>query len=195
MSTTSSSTAPATPPGRPARHHHRFSLQWFDWGRATDKEKSDIGHVYAHVFEHDIGLVFNPALDSDFVTPLKYYSVAAKGAFVVARDDEDGGRIVGTGALRHLTDLPGFQAEIKRMFFLPVCRGHRLGHVMARMLIDKAREIGFDAVVLDTKKRLAAANRIYELSGFVDCENYNANPRADRWMRLRLKDSTAQSKL
>eukprot|EP00672_Neobodo_designis_P024405 CAMPEP_0174830736 /NCGR_PEP_ID=MMETSP1114-20130205/2690_1 /TAXON_ID=312471 /ORGANISM="Neobodo designis, Strain CCAP 1951/1" /LENGTH=184 /DNA_ID=CAMNT_0016064539 /DNA_START=36 /DNA_END=590 /DNA_ORIENTATION=+ len=164
----------------------RFALEWFDYTKATDADQEQIGAVYKHAFTHDIGLVFNPKLDADFVRPLTYYTPAVRGAFMVVRDSEDGRRIVGTAALRHLREL-GNQVEIKRMFFLPCCRGRKLAHTVCAMLVQRARELGFDAVVLDTKKRLAAANRVYEAMGFQDCENYNGNPRADRFMRLRLR--------
>ena len=171
----------------------RFGLQWFDYAAATATDQEQIGAVYKHAFTHDIGLVFNPKLDADFVRPLTYYTPAVRGAFMVVRDLQDPGkRIVGTAALRHLKEL-GNQVEIKRMFFLPVCRGLKLAHTVCGLLVQRARELGFDAIVLDTKKRLAAANRVYETIGFRDCENYNGNPRADRFMRFHLR--AAKSKL
>jgi GNAT superfamily N-acetyltransferase len=168
----------------------RFLIEWFDYSTATKADMAQIGEVYKHVFEHDIRLVFNPALDADFLRPLDYYAPKVRGAFIVTRDANDGNRIVGTAALRHLKEL-GNQVEIKRMFFLPVCRGRKLAHIVCQLLLGRARDLGYDAVVLDTKKRLAAANRVYEVHGFRDCENYNGNPRADRFMRLRLDSAAA----
>jgi GNAT superfamily N-acetyltransferase len=166
----------------------RFAGQWFDWTTGSAADRAQVGAVYAHVFKNDIGLIFDPNLDADFTDPLKYYSPSNRGAFFVVRDTEDSDRIVGTAALRHLVEL-GNQAEIKRMFFLPQCRGAGLGMATGKILVAKSAELGYEAVVLDTKRKLQAANTIYEKLGFTDCENYNGNPRADRFMRLRLAGS------
>ena len=173
----------------------RFAVEWFDYAAATEEEKKQIGEVYRYVFEHDIQLTFDPSLDADFVDPLKYYGAANRGAFLVVRDLSTPERkIVGTAGLRHLKEL-GNEAELKRMFLLPLCRGAKLGFIMARMVMERARQLQYDAIVLDTKKRLAAANRVYEVLGWTDCENYNGNPRADRFMRLRLTVTRPSSKL
>ena len=164
----------------------RFSLQWFDFGSASAAEIDQIKQVYASVFKNDIGITFDASLDSDTTHPVKYYSRAVRGAFIVVRDNDHAQAIVGTCALRHIKEL-GNQAELKRMFFLPQCRGHKLAKKAAELIIAKAREFGFDAIVLDTKTKLTAANGLYEKLGFVDCENYNGNPRADRFMRLTLR--------
>jgi GNAT superfamily N-acetyltransferase len=163
----------------------RFMLAWLDVTEMSPTDNDQIKDVWTYVFQHDIGLTFDPALDADFTDPVKYYSMANRGAYAVVRDLDDNDRIVGTAALRHLKEL-GNQAELKRMFFLPVCRGHNLATALALMIIEMATLLHFDAIVLDTKVKLAVANRVYDKLGFCDCENYNNNPRADRFMRLKL---------
>lgn len=174
----------------------RFRIEWFDFNQASADDIAQINEVYRTVFRDDIGIEFNPSLDEDCVTPAKYYIAAVRGAYIVVRDREDGGRIVGTAGLRALPYLPN-QVELKRMFFLAVCRGHKLGYQVEQRLVHKATEMGYSAIVLDTRRKLRAANKIYEAIGFVDCENYNKNPRADRFMRLRLpnRSSLSQAKL
>jgi hypothetical protein len=77
--------------------------------------------------------------------------------------------------------------ELKRMFLLPCARGKGLSKVMLDNVTQKARELGYAAMVLDTRKRLEAANRLYEvMGGFVEFSDYNGNPRPDRFMIRKL---------
>jgi GNAT superfamily N-acetyltransferase len=161
-----------------------YAVEWFDFAAATPAETAAISHIYATIFRDDIGLVFDAALDADTVAPLDYYAAAARGAFLVVRHAATGA-LVGTAALRAQPALPA-TAELKRMFFLPECRGLGLARTVLERALGRARELGYRCVVLDTKQKLAAANALYEKAGFVDCENYNGNPRADRFMRLEL---------
>ena len=45
----------------------------------------------------------------------------------------------------------------------------------------RARSHGLRAVRLDTNARLVEANRMYVEAGYRRIEDYNSNPRADRW--------------
>jgi GNAT superfamily N-acetyltransferase len=45
----------------------------------------------------------------------------------------------------------------------------------------RKRERGLRAVRLDTNARLVEANRMYREAGYVQIEDYNSNPRSDRW--------------
>lgn len=177
-----------------AQQPGRFRIEWFDYTRATKPDMDAILHVYKTVFTEDIGEPFDEKLDSDFLRPLDYYADNVRGAFLVVRDTVCGGRIVGTAALRNFPKLNN-QAELKRMLFLKVCRGHGLAPKMAVMLIGKAMELKYDAIVLDTKTKLKAANAVYERLGWVDCEDYNGNPRPDRWMRRVLPRQPGAAKL
>ena len=163
------------------------TLQWMDYRKVTALQMEDIKKVYEHVFEHDIGLVFDSTLDADFIDPCAYYTDEVRGAFIVAVDNKTQ-QVVGTVALRSISienreNFPfvGETCELKRMFLLPPYRGFGLARQMMTMMIDKATSFTYNTIVLDTKARLAAANKIYEKFGFSDCASYNGNPRADRF--------------
>ena len=173
----------------PAQTVGDFRLEWLDFHRATAQDRAEINHVFATTFDADIGITFNAALDKDCTSPLTYYDPDAnRGAFLVVRHvaarNAATGRapVVGTAGLRHLPEL-GNTCELKRMFLLEACRGKKVGMPVVNMILACAAAFGYDFVVLDTKKKLKAANSLYERAGFVDCENYNGNPRADRFMR------------
>ncbi len=85
---------------------------------------------------------------------------------------------VGIGALRlHGTGT----AEIKRMYVVPEHRGAGVAKRILEELERRARGHGLRAIRLDTNARLVEANRMYLAAGFRRIEDYNSNPRANRW--------------
>jgi GNAT superfamily N-acetyltransferase len=85
---------------------------------------------------------------------------------------------VGMGALRLLDTGT---AEIKRMYVVPEYRGAGVAKRILEELERRKRERGLRAVRLDTNARLVEANRMYREAGYVQIEDYNSNPRSDRW--------------
>ena len=164
----------------------KYVIEWFDYRNITPREEAEIKNVYEVAFRDDIGLIFDAKIDADFVEPLKYYSPEVNGAYLVVRRQDESKTIVGTAALRPLADLKPVSVELKRMFLLPEARGLGLSKTTMSMLLGKARELKYERIVLDTKLKLEAANKLYEKNGFTDCERYNDNPRPDRFMALML---------
>lgn len=179
-----------------------FVVEEFDYSRASDLHRQQIREVYEYAFVNDIGLEFNAALDNDFNHPECYYFRDIGGAFfVVYQLDSEGTKsIVGTTGIRPLdaNGIPpdciflgsgeavcrrnGSVCELKRMFILPCARGKGYATQLMRVALDFAKALNYDVILLDTKFRLTSANALYEKVGFLDCSNYNHNPRADRFM-------------
>ena len=78
-------------------------------------------------------------------------------------------KAVGMGALRKLEDGVG---EIKRMFIRPEFQGKGYGKEMMNLLIEKARELGYSTLRLDTAYFLEAAVHIYKSAGFKERGKY-----------------------
>jgi putative acetyltransferase len=95
-----------------------------------------------------------------------------RGLFLVLLDD---GKIVGTGAIRRLDDEI---CELKRMWFQQQYRGQGWGWKMAQMLLDFARQTGYQKVRLDLAKveRQSQAMKFYTKLGFYPIERYNDSP-------------------
>ncbi len=163
-----------------------YVVERFDYHRVTEAENSQIQKVYEVNLTGDLGYEFDPKLDADFQNPLKYYVPEVGGAYVVVRRVADRA-VVGTCALRTLAELGPNTIELKRMFLLPEARGKGLAKHMMHALLHAAKELGCKRLVLDTNKRLVAANAVYEKFGLVDCPRYNDNPRPDRFMELKLE--------
>ncbi|MCP5265074.1 MAG: GNAT family N-acetyltransferase [Burkholderiaceae bacterium] len=75
-----------------------------------------------------------------------------------------------------LRDLGGGRAEMKRLYVRPSARGGGLGEALVARVLDAAREIGYEQVVLDTLPTMAAAQRLYARFGFADLSAYCDNP-------------------
>ena len=86
--------------------------------------------------------------------------------FVSLRDSR--GLLLGVGALKTLE--PG-HGEIKSMRTHPQALGRGVGTVILDHLVDMARKDGMTRLSLETGNSplFAAANRLYERSGFVRC--------------------------
>lgn len=94
-----------------------------------------------------------------------------------------GGRVVGCGAVRSIT-LPDRSkaAELKRMWLSPELRGKGVGRSLLDRLHTTARELGHDRAVLDSRRELEAALRLYRAAGYQEVEPFNDNPDATVWM-------------
>ncbi len=93
------------------------------------------------------------------------------GTFLATRD---GGRIIGTGALRRLEDGVG---EIKRLWLLPEYQGQGLGYKMMTRLLAVARENGYQKVRLETSPAYQPqAVAFYRRLGFYEIPRYGDDP-------------------
>jgi GNAT superfamily N-acetyltransferase len=87
------------------------------------------------------------------------------------------GEASGMGILRR---IEGSVGEIKRMYNRPKIRGKGYGKEMLRRLEDKARELGFSRLRLDTGDFMDAARHIYRKAGFVEIGKYPGGEWVDR---------------
>jgi GNAT superfamily N-acetyltransferase len=172
-----------------------YALRALDTSSLTVKELQEILSVFEYVFANDIHITFDPRLDADFNDLNGYYGKASGGAMIVAESCATK-IIVGTIAIRRLevgeehrkacgVDANDTVCELKRMFLLPESRGKGLGHQLLARVMTEARAMGYNVVLLDTKRCLEAANALYAKLGFVECGNYNGNPRPDKFMMFR----------
>ena len=88
-------------------------------------------------------------------------------AFFVVYDDA--GEPVGCGGLR---ELPGNEAEVKRMFVVPSRRGEGVSRAVLHELERFGRERGWSRLVLATGDRQPDAVRFYEREGFARIPNF-----------------------
>lgn len=76
-------------------------------------------------------------------------------------------------------------AEMKRLFVRPAFHGQGLGKQLAEHIVQDARQIGYQRILLDTLPSMQAAQTMYERMGFADVPAHVYNPVAGvRYMQL-----------
>jgi DNA-binding MarR family transcriptional regulator/ribosomal protein S18 acetylase RimI-like enzyme len=102
------------------------------------------------------------------------------GDFLVVRAERD---VVACGGLQRHSRSVG---EVKRMWVDPAWRGCGLAVRLLGALEDRAGELGYRDVYLDTNGTLTEAIAMYERAGYRRIERYNDNPYAQAWFAKRL---------
>jgi GNAT superfamily N-acetyltransferase len=107
-------------------------------------------------------------------------------------DATTGDVVLGCAGLRTI-ELPGEGpvAEVKRMWVSGRMRGAGVGRALLQRLHEEARARGLTRVVLDSKRELLDARRLYLAAGYRDMAPYGANADATVWMGLDLPAATA----
>ena len=76
------------------------------------------------------------------------------------------GVIVGGGGIFPTVGLPEDTCELVKMYLLPEARGIGLGKSIIELCLEKARELGFRNIYLESMPELSRALKIYEKFGF-----------------------------
>jgi GNAT superfamily N-acetyltransferase len=100
--------------------------------------------------------------------PGKY--AAPSGCIFLAFENDRAAGCVAVRPIEH--DL----CEMKRLFIRPEFRNKGLGNTLVKMIIEKAKDIGYRQMRLDTLNTLEGAMHLYEKFGFKQIEPYYHNP-------------------
>ena len=93
-----------------------------------------------------------------------------KGRLYLAYDH---GEAIACIALRPIDDQVG---EVKRLYVKPTHRRQGLSKNLAECIIEEARKIGYQRLVLDTLNTMTPAMNLYRSLGFMETEAYYPNP-------------------
>jgi GNAT superfamily N-acetyltransferase len=122
-----------------------------------------------------------PALDDASPPPVDPDQlVPPHGAWVVVRRD---GVPVGCAGIKRLDDETG---EVKRVYLAPEARGGGLARRLMAHLEDRARELGYRVLRLDTGSAQPEAYRLYTSLGYREIDDYNGNGLASFWFERAL---------
>lgn len=107
---------------------------------------------------HPGTVYFDPTTDSLF----EVFQAKRSWYFVA----EMVGEIVGGGGIFPTDGLPDDTCELVKMYLLPQARGTGLGRTLIEKCIDKAKELGYKNIYLETMPELKQALNIYAKFGF-----------------------------
>ena len=139
----------------------------------ADNSHCKIAQKIIYSVLHEYGLSgYTHSTDTDLDNIEKAY---ANGYFGMIKNDA--GRYVGTFGLYQLSATT---CEIRKMYLLQEARGNGLGKWMVNILLEKAKELGYQKVELETASVLKEAIGLYEKVGFKEMTASNASPRCDR---------------
>jgi len=101
---------------------------------------------------------------------LSSYYGPPDGCFLMATRH---GAAIGCGALRRFS---ASACEMKRLYVIPDCRGEHVGRTIVAVLIERARALGYESMLLDTLPTMKDAQALYASFGFSQTPQYRFNP-------------------
>lgn len=106
------------------------------------------------------------------------YGEAGGGAMFVAEIDGELAACVAVKKIEHMHPREGVSCcEMKRLYVREKYRGKNLGKQLAEKIVARANEMGYHYMYLDTHRvAQKVAIEMYKKMGFVECEDYHANP-------------------
>lgn len=110
------------------------------------------------------------ALDMD---KLRQPEIRFWTAWLPSDSDPAPGRLVGTGALKHLS---GEHAELKSMRSAESLRGQGVGRAILEHILGQAVDLGYQRVSLETGSQpfFEPAYQLYRRYGFTDCDPFGS---------------------
>ena len=124
----------------------------------------------------ELGKKFEPDGRHDF-----YNNIGDNFVVFYCLIDQD--KLIGTVALKKLGENT---VELKAMYLDRSYRGKGLGHRLMNKIVDEAKRLGYESIVLDSMSQYKDALRLYERTGFQNTERYNDNLYADVFMKMDL---------
>ena len=117
--------------------------------------------VRAALKEHSLDKPGTAYFDASLDSLSAYYDRPGRAYYVLL----DGETVVGGVGVAEFEDLPG-GCELQKLYLAPALRSQGLGSRMIRFIEDRARELGYRQIYLETHTALGAALRAYERCGY-----------------------------
>ena len=110
----------------------------------------------------------------DELSQLAQHYAGPRGLFLWAFVEDE---LAGCCALRPLDESVDPNAcEMKRLYVRPAFRRFGLGRLLAEAIMEAARGMGYDSILLDTLSDMEAARGLYEDLGFEEVPPYYLSP-------------------
>jgi putative acetyltransferase len=130
-------------------------------------DNAAVAHIIREVMTEfgAVGCNFSIA-DPEVDAMCEAYRAPAAAFYVV----EGGGRVLGCGGMGPLAGGPSGVCELRKMYFLPELRGAGMGSRLLGVILDAARQAGYDRCYLESLGTMRDARRLYLKHGFQDID-------------------------
>ncbi|KAJ4354338.1 uncharacterized protein N0V89_006073 [Didymosphaeria variabile] len=140
----------------------------------------------------NIDLSFQSFADELSRLPGKYAAEKGGTLFLAHGSNTSPANIIGCVAVRAFSSPK--TCELKRLYIVPEARGMGAAQRLMDAAIEKARELNYDYMLLDTLASMTAARKLYVRYGFEEVDKYYDNPiEGTVFMRAALKDVHSES--
>lgn len=128
----------------------------------------------------DYGLKTNSHQTDKDLSDLEHFYFNKNGWFAVIENENE---IIGSYGI---FKIDGNTCELRKMYLLKNYQGQGLGKLMMEDAFNKARELGYSEIILETNRLLDKAIALYEKYGFVRYEPSHLSDRCDFAMRRKI---------
>ena len=125
-----------------------------------------VAEITDEIDEAFLRLVPQLSTSSAIPTYQQLAEIAANDHLFIARDEQQGGRIVGSLTLIIFRIPTGVRAWIEDVVVEESARGRGMGEALTRAALDHAASLGARTVDLTSRPSRQAANRLYQRIGF-----------------------------
>lgn len=139
----------------------------------------------------NIDLSFQSFADEVSQLPGKYAAEKGGALFLANSTASSPAKVVGCVAVRAFS--PPDTCELKRLYTVPEARGMGVAQRLMDAAMEKARELGYSYMLLDTLASMTPARKLYARYGFAEVDKYYDNPiEGTVFMRAALGDVDAR---
>lgn len=96
---------------------------------------------------------------------------------------EDSGKIIGSVGVYKIDED---ECELRKMYLYPEYHGQGIGSALMRNALEKAKELGYEYITLQTNSLLNKALPVYKKYGFVNDDSIDVCSRCDIAMKREL---------
>ena len=154
------------------------------WPRLRPANNRDCDNIASLVDsilrEYDLKL--DPACTDADIKDIESSYFSRGGTFIVLEAED--GSIIGLYGLYPVEEQT---CELRKMYLQKAHRGKGLGKLLLEDALSKARQLGFERMVLETAAILKEAIALYKSYGFVECNPQHMSSRCDQAYLLELR--------
>jgi putative acetyltransferase len=148
---------------------------------ADNKDCQDIARLVYGVLK-EYGLKPDPACTDADIKDIESSYFGRGGTFFVLEAED--GSIIGAYGLYSIDERT---CELRKMYLHKAYRGKGLGRFLLDDALSKARQLGFERMILETASVLKEAIALYKSYGFIQYNPQHMSSRCDQAYRLELK--------